>query len=146
MYVYEPITQIVNTIYSNGSELREAIHKLANTEIIALTAHLYYSIYLIKKVQYECGVMSLNLNQEQLLKRTYEPVILRKLKLSESFPRKVLYIRNSALRVGLIALRTIVDVLALKLCVGYQRARSKVAKMIQINKDNPRMSYGYQKA
>ena len=70
-------------------------------------------------------------------------MILRKLNLSERFPRKVLYMRNSALGVGLMAPRTIVDVLALKLYVGHQRARSKVAKIIQINEDNARMSYGY---
>ena len=87
-------------------------------------------------------MLSLNPKQEQILKDINEPVILRKLKLSERFPRKVLHMRNSALGVGLIAPRTIVEVLALKLHVGHQRARSKVAKIIQINEDNARMSYG----
>ena len=47
--------------------------------------------------------------------------------------------RNSVLGVGLFVPRTIVDVLALKLRIGYQRAQLKVAKMIQINKDNMRI-------
>ena len=42
-----------------------------------------------------------------------------------------------------MAPRTIVDVLALKLYLGHQRARSKVAKIMKINEDNARMSYGY---
>ena len=49
--------------------------------------------------------------------------------------------RNSALGIGLLALRTIADILALKLYFGHQRARSKVAKMLQINEDNARILY-----
>ena len=41
---------------------------------------------------------------------------------------------------------TIVDTLALKLCVGHKRADSKVAKMIKINEENARLSYGYSKS
>ena len=43
----------------------------------------------------------------------------------------------------MLAPRTIVDVLALKLHVGHQRADSKVAKMIQMNEENTRISYGH---
>ena len=53
---------------------------------------------------------------------------------------------NSVLGVGLLVLRTIVDILALKLYFSYQRARSKVTKMVQINEDNARFSYGYSKS
>ena len=73
-------------------------------------------------------------------------MILRKLKLSEKFQIKVLYVRNSALGVSLLVLRTIVNVLALKLYFVIQRARSKVVKMLQINEDNPRISYAYAKS
>ena len=52
------------------------------------------------------------------------------MKLSKRFPRKVLCMRNSMLEVELIVPRIIVGVLVLKLHVGHQRVRSKVAKTI----------------
>ena len=48
--------------------------------------------------------------------------------------------------VGLLAPRTIVDILSLKLYLGHQRMQSKVAKIIQINEDNARLSYGYSRS
>ena len=66
--------------------------------------------------------------------------------MSEKFPRKVLYSRKTSLGVELLAPRMIVDILALKLYVGHQRAESRVAKIIQINEDNVRLFYGYSKS
>jgi len=124
-------------------KMKEAIHKLANTEILAATAHIFYNAYLIKKVYFGCGIMTLELSQEMILRKIYEPVILRKLQLSEKFPRNVLYMRNGALGIGLLKPKTIVDSLSLKLYVGHQRARTRISNMIQINEDNARLSYGY---
>ena len=47
------------------------------------------------------------------------PEILRKLGLSKKFMCKVLHIKKMSSGTGLIALRIIVDVLALKLHIGY---------------------------
>ena len=127
-------------------KMRDAINKLANTELLPSIAHLYYNAYLIKKVYFGCGVMTLDKNQEVILQKIYEPVILRKLKLSEKFPRKVLYMRNSALGIGLLKPRTIVDLLSLKLYLGHHRAKTKESKMMQINEDNARWTYGYSKS
>jgi len=124
-------------------KMKEAIHKLANTEIMASTAHIFYNAYLIKKVYFGCGIVTLEPNQEMILRKIYEPVILRKLQLSEKFPRDVLYMRNSALGIGLLKPTTIIDSLSLKLYVGHQRAKTKIANMIQINENNARLSYGY---
>ena len=124
-------------------KMKEAIYKLRNIEIAALVASLYYNAYLIKKVYFGSGVLSLSEKQEQELKRIYEPILLRKMKLSEKFPRNVLYSRKTALGVGLLAPRTIVDILSLKLYIGHQRMKSKVSEIFQINKDNARVSYGY---
>ena len=99
--------------------MKEVIHKLASIEIIALTVHLFCNIYLIKKVYFGSRVMTLDLNQEKISQKIYEPVILRKLKLSERFLRKVLCVRNSALGIYLLTLRTIIDVLLLKLNIGH---------------------------
>ena len=83
---------------------------------------------------------------ESILKKIYEPVILRKLGLSENFPRSVLYSRKTALGIGLLAPATIIDVLALKLYFGHKRANDRIGKAIQINEDNARIQYGYSKS
>ena len=124
----------------------EAIFKLKNTEIVVTTAHLYYNMYLIKKVYFGCSIVHLSEQQECVLKKIYEPVILRKLGLSENFPRSVLYSRKTALGVGLLAPTTIIDVLAMKLYLRYQRAKDRTSVQIQIIKDNACVQYGYSKS
>ena len=121
----------------------EAIFKLKNTEIVVPTAHLYYNMYLIKKVYFGCGIIHLSEQQECILKKIYKPVILRKLGLSKNFPRSILYSRKTALGIGLLTPVTIIDVLALKLYFGHKRANDRVGNIIQINKDNARLQYGY---
>lgn len=83
-----------------------------------------------KKVHFGSGVISLTEQQEIALKRIYEPVLLRKMNLSKKFPRSVLCSRKTALCIGLLAPRTTIDVLALKLHLGNQRLNQKVAKII----------------
>jgi len=116
--------------------MTEAIYKLKNTEIVVSTAYLYYNMYLIKKVYFSCRVMSISHQQECVLKQIYESIILRKLELSENFPRAVLYLRKTALGVGLLSPKTIIDALARKLYLRHQRADDRIGKVIQINEDN----------
>ena len=124
-------------------KILEAIYKLKNTTIVASTACIYYNMYLIKKVYFGCRVLGITLQQEEVLKKIYEPIILRKLELSENFPRAVLYSRKTALGVGLIVPRIIIDVLALKLYLGYQKVEDRISLLIQIIEDNAHMQYGY---
>ena len=63
-------------------------------------------------------------------------MLLKKLGLSENFPWSVLCSRKTALEVGLLAPRTIVDSLALKLHLGHRRANDRIAMIVQINEDN----------
>jgi len=107
------------------------------------TASMYYNMYLCKKVYFGSGVFSLSKKQEEILKKIYEPVVLKKLGLSEKFPRSILYSRKTALGVGLMAPNTIMSILALKLYVGHNRIKSEISKMIRINEENSRLFYGY---
>ena len=100
-------------------KMREAVYKLRNIEIVPATAHLFYNAYLIKKVYFGSGVLTISEQQEEALKRIYEPILLKKMKLSEKFLRSVLYSRKTALGVGLLAPKTIVDTLSLKLYLGH---------------------------
>ena len=60
-------------------------------------------------------------------KKICKLVILKKFGLSEKFPCEILYTRKSALGVGLIAPRTIIDILALKLYIRNKRADNRVS-------------------
>jgi len=111
-------------------KMLKAICKLKNTMIVVSTTSIYYNMYLIKKVYFGYGVLSITHQQEGELKKIYESVVLRKLGLSENFSRVVLYSRKTALRVGLIAPRTIIDTLAMKLYLGHQRAEDRISKII----------------
>ena len=57
-------------------------------------------------------------------------MLLQKIGLSIKFLRKIVYTRKTALGIGLIAPRTIVDTLALKLYLGHKRVESRSAKKI----------------
>ena len=72
-------------------------------------------------------------------------MLLRKLGLSENFPRSVLHSMKPTLGLGSLALRTIIDILPLKLYFRCKRINDKVAKLMKINKDNPRIQHGCSK-
>jgi hypothetical protein len=125
------------------NKMKEAIGRLKQTEIVVSTAAMYYNMYLSKKVYFGCGIVALTEPQEEILKKIYEPVLLRKMGLSEKFPRSVLYSRKSALGVGLMSPTTIISSLALKMYIGHNRYRSELSKVIRINEENARCFYGY---
>ena len=54
-------------------------------------------------------MLNLKLQQEMILKKIHELITLKKLGLSENFSRAVLHSRKTALGVGLLAPRIIVD-------------------------------------
>ena len=72
-----------------------------------------------------------------------ENTLLKKLKLSEKFPRDMLYAKKSALGVGLMKPSTILAVLALQLYVGHQRMQDPTSIMIQLIIDNESIQLGY---
>lgn len=124
----------------------EAMHKLKNETMAIITASMNYNMCLIKKDYFGCGMMSLAPQQEKILKKICEPIILKKLGLSQNFPRTVLHSRKSALGVGLLVPRTIVDELSLKLHLGHRRAEDRIGNMMQIIEDDARSQHGYSKS
>jgi len=77
----------------------------------------------------------LNEKQELELKKLYEEPILMKLGFSRNFPRKVLYMRKSALGIGLMTPKTIIDIMKLKLYVGNVRKIGNAQKALEIHHD-----------
>ena len=96
------------------------ITKLMNTDINPHQAHVYFNMYVLKSVFFDCAVVHLTKKQIAELKRTYEVPLLRKLQLSTRFPKELLYARKSWLGVGLLALETVLAMLKLKVCIGYK--------------------------
>ena len=101
-----------------------AVNKIKNTIIATSTASMYYNMYLTATIYFGYRVMNLLPQQEDILKKIYEPVLLQKMGLNIKFLRKIMYTCKTALGIGLIAPRIIVDTLALKLYLGYKRAES----------------------
>ena len=63
------------------------------------------------------------------MKKICELVILKKLGLSKKFLRKILHTRKLVLGVRMVALRLIMNILALKLNVGNKRANNRVKQI-----------------
>ena len=89
--------------------------------ITILVAYTFYNIYLLIKVYFGCSVMNIIKVPEQILMKVCKIIILKKLRFSKKFPRKVLYGCKTALGIGLIKLSMIIVALALKLYNGHKR-------------------------
>ena len=120
-----------------------AIKKLNNTPMTVANACTHYNMHLIKQVYFGCGVLKLTSKQEKTLLEISERAILKKLGLSEKFPRAVLHSRKTALGVGLMKPTTIVNILTLKLCVGHKRFNDRIAKIIGLNEEEETCQNGY---
>ena len=87
----------------------EAIGWFKNIDIHSSLMYIYFNMYLMTKIYFECSIVSLIKLQDKYLRVIYEETILMKLGLSIKFLRKVLYMRKSALGVGLLQLSTVVE-------------------------------------
>ena len=56
---------------------------------------------------------------------------MNKLQLTEKFLRRILYTRRDALRLGLIKLKTAINILVTKLYIRYLRASTSILEMIE---------------
>ena len=65
-----------------------------------------------------------------------EPTLLKKLRLSEKFPRVLLCSRKYALGVGLMKPSTLIVVLVLQSHFGHKRKDDMTAKMMQAIEEN----------
>ena len=84
-------------------------------------------MYLIKQVYFSCRIVKLLPQQEDILMKISESVLLIKLDLSEKFLRKILHTRKIALGIGIMKLSIIIAILAIKLYLGYKRSEDRIA-------------------
>jgi len=124
-------------------KMQEALCKLKSVLLSIANAYMYYNMYLMRKVYFGCGIITLMPNQEKILIKISESILLRKIGLSKKFPTKMLYIRKLALGIGLMKPSTMVAILTLKLYVGYVRAQDRITSIIKINEENTIFQNGY---
>ena len=113
-----------------------AIAQLQNIVIALPLTYIFFNQYLIKSVYFGCSLMYLNETQEKELIKIYKEPILKKIGLSAKFLRQILYVRKSALGIGIMRSSTIVNTLTIKLYIEHQRKKSRLASFININKEN----------
>ena len=77
------------------------------------------------------GIVWFNKKQSEELKNIYELPLIRKMKLGDKFPGKLLHIRKSALRIGLVEPNTAMDSLALNLFLGNKRSEGELMSVIK---------------
>jgi len=99
--------------------MRSTILKLSNTNIYPLLTYVFYNKYFIKTVYFGYRIISINTQQEIELRKIFEEIILKKLDLRSTFPRWVLYTRKSAIRIIIMKPSIIINMLALKVYIGY---------------------------
>ena len=116
-------------------KLSTSITKLMRTNINSYQAAIYYNAYMIKSVCFGCGIIELSEEQEIELKKIYEEPLLIKLGLSRRFPRAVLHSRKSALGIGIMTPRTIIDILKAKLHVGNVRREGETNAAIALHEE-----------
>ena len=111
----------------------KSMSKLRSTPLTIGNAHVFFNMCLITQAYFGCGVIHLNPNQEKILMKISEGTLLRKVDLSEKFPRKVLCAIKSQLGVGILKPNAILTILSLKLCLGHRRFQDSMSKQISIN-------------
>ena len=79
--------------------------------------------------------MSFNKKQCEELKNIFELPTVRKMGLGNNFPRKLLHVKKSALGVGLIEPKTVIDSLALNFHAGNKRSKGELKKVIGTNEE-----------
>ena len=67
--------------------------------------------------------------------KIYKVLILKKIGLSTKFPRQILYARKAALGVEIMKPSTTINILVIKLYIGHQRKKSRLATFMNINEE-----------
>ena len=111
-------------------KMKEAMCKLKWVPISIVNTHMYYNMYLLRRVYFGYGIMRLMPNQEKELMKLSENVLIKKMGLSKKFPRKLLYARWNSIGVGIIQPNTAIAMNKIRLYLGNTRLNSNAGQMI----------------
>jgi len=94
--------------------MKESIKKVIDTPMKPCQAYIYFNMHIVKSVFFGTGILKLILKQEEELKSIYESVILNKLGLNKTFPRKLLCTKKTSIVLGLLLPKTVLAMLSIK--------------------------------
>ena len=120
----------------------EAIEKLKGTELYLYLSYLYFNAYLLKSIFFGCSIIKLTSIQRTKLYKLYEKIIVKKLRLEETFLRYVLYTRQNVVEIGLIKPETAIAMLKVKLYIRNIRSNTRITNLIKVNKEKVIIEYG----
>ena len=115
--------------------------KLKRIKLYPHLTYLYFNAYLLKSVFFGCSIIKLTSTQTIKLCKLYEKIIAKKLRLGETFPRHILYVRQNEVRIGLIKLETAIAISKVKLYIGNIRANTRIVDLIKVNEERVMIEY-----
>ena len=116
-------------------KIKQLIKKLINILIIAMQAYIYFSMYIIRSMFFGTGIVEIIDKQNNELRKLYETLIARKLRLGAKFLRRILYTRRNTIEIRLVQPKTMIVMSILKQYIGNCRMMNRVFSMIKISKE-----------
>ena len=117
-------------------KMEMSMQKLMGTKMAVCQVHVCFNAHMLTHVFYGCGIVYFNKEQCDVLKKTYEGPLVKKLRLVKTFPRTLLHVRKGELGVGLMEPQTVVDVLACKMHIGNRRSTEDLGRIIEIHEES----------
>ena len=102
-------------------KMEESIGKLSNTLMNIQLTYFHVNSYFMSKIYFGCGTMEMTYDQDKELRKTYETPLARKLVLGSSFQRKMMCRRVISMGLEIVAPKTAIVDLVLKLCLSHRR-------------------------
>ena len=115
-------------------KMEESIRNICKTLMAAQLTHLHVYSYFMSNFCFGCGIMDMTDAQDKELRRTYEKRLARKLGSGRKFPRKMLCGGVTAMGVKIVAPKTEISALTLKLCFSHKRMNSENEKKTDNNR------------
>ena len=116
-------------------KLKQSITALMSSKINTFQAFIYFNMYMMRSMYFRCYMIDINKMRCNEICKVYEATIAKKLNLSMTFPRKLLYARRTVFGIGLLQPYTIIAMATLKQYIGNLRIIRNVRKMIVANKE-----------
>ena len=90
-------------------KMKRLTEKLIITDMKSHQVCLCFDTHMLKNVFFGCGIVSFNEKQCEELKNIFELPKIKNMGLGDNFPRKMLHVKKSALGVGLIDPKKVMD-------------------------------------
>jgi len=116
-------------------KLKQSITTLMSSKINAFQAFIYFNMYMMHSMYFGYCAININKTRWNEICKVYEATMTKKLNLSMTFPRKLLYTHRTAIGIGLLQPHTIVAIAILKQYIGNLRTMRNIRKIIVANKE-----------